>query len=99
MSTKWLQKLRLTRPDLGEVADAQPRRGPESAGEQTTSTSSSSEGSSDTEQEQTEVAKKEREVFESVGMTKKTRSSDAIVAELAQEKMRAAAERDDAMEV
>jgi histone arginine demethylase JMJD6 len=49
MSAKWLEKLRLTRPDLAEVAEAQPRRSEISAGEKTSSTSSSSTGSSDTE--------------------------------------------------
>jgi len=49
MSAKWLEKLRLTRPDLAEVAEAQPRRSEVSAGEKTSSTSSSSTGSSDTE--------------------------------------------------
>jgi len=49
MSLKWLAKLRVVRPDLAAVADAQPRRSELSAGEKTSSTSSSSEGSSDTE--------------------------------------------------
>tara|TARA_B100001142_G_C14156408_1_gene586669 strand:+ start:51 stop:938 length:888 start_codon:yes stop_codon:yes gene_type:complete len=42
MSAKWLEKLRLRRPDLAAVADAQPRRGEESAHEVTSSSSSSS---------------------------------------------------------
>jgi histone arginine demethylase JMJD6 len=53
MSAQWLAKLRERRPDLAAVADAQPRRGEESAGEETSSSSSSSssEESSDTEDE------------------------------------------------
>ena|ERR1719498_2353342 len=51
MSAQWLKKLRTARPDLAAVADAQPRRAEESAGEKTSSSSSSSssEESSDTE--------------------------------------------------
>jgi len=97
MSAKWLAKLRLIRPDLAAVADAQPRRGPESAGEQTSSTSSSSEGSSDTEDEENEATMMEREVFEKAGaVTKRTRNGDEIISKIAKEKMRAASIRDDA---
>ena len=51
MSAQWLRKLRIARPDLAAVADAQPWRSMESAGEKTSSSSSSSssEESSDTE--------------------------------------------------
>lgn len=96
MSAKWLEKLRRVRPDLAAVADAQPRRGPESAGEQTSSTSSSSEGSSDTEEEENEATKMEREVFEKAGaVTKRTRNGEETITKIAKEKMRAASIRDD----
>ena len=51
MSAQWLKKLRTARPDLAAVADAQPWRSEQSAGEKTSSSSSSSssEESSDTE--------------------------------------------------
>jgi histone arginine demethylase JMJD6 len=97
MSARWLEKLRRVRPDLAEVADAQPRRSEVSAGEQTSSTSSSSSGSSDTEAEaEDEVMTKERETFERAAggggdaSTKRTRTGDGLIADLAAEKMRAA---------
>ena len=51
MSAQWLAKLKEKRADLAKVAEAQPRRGAESAGEKTSSSSSSSssEESSDSE--------------------------------------------------
>ena len=104
MSGKWLEKLRLVRPDLAAVADAQPRRSEASAGEKTSSTSSSSTGSSDTEEEENETTKKEREMFQRAGAsgnvspdkTKRSRAGDEKIAELAKEKIQAA---NDAMEI
>ena len=51
MSAQWLQKLKQKRADLARIAEQQPRRGAESAGEKTSSSSSSSssEESSDSE--------------------------------------------------
>lgn len=96
MSARWLAKLRTVRPDLAAIADAQPRRGPESAGEQTSSTSSSSEGSSDTEDEENEATKMERETFEKAGaVTKRARNGEEIVTKIAKEKMRVASLQDD----
>ena len=104
MSGKWLEKLRLVRPDLAAVADAQPRRSEASAGEKTSSTSSSSTGSSDNEEEENETTKKEREMFQRAGAsgnvspdkTKRSRAGDEKIAELAKEKIQAA---NDAMEI
>ena len=50
MSAQWLQKLKQKRADLARIAEQQPRRGAESAGERLpASSSSSSEESSDSE--------------------------------------------------